>query len=165
MAHNFIISLSVVSVKRLAKILGNPKTFQMVKTANAHYFDKFVGPVTTTVINPEAPQPNGLVDLGGEQFRLASRASLAKFKATNEAYGWDLNAVDPHNGRTVLWIGVQKSKISLVRYLLSKKVNVNIADSNGITPLAKSIMVNNIRIETMLLSHDANPNLGQTVYM
>ena len=117
--------------------------------------------------NPAAPQPNNLVDqLHGQQFRLASRASLAKFRALHEQYQFGLDAVDEHTGRTVLWIAVQKSKVSLVRYLLSKQVNVNTPDaSSGITPLAKSIMVNNIRIATMLLTHAANPNLGQTVYM
>ena len=89
-------------------------------------------------------------------------ASLTKFKSQYQKYLWDLNAKDRVNGRTVLWIAAQKSKTPLVRFLLAKKVDVNLADKNGITPLAKSIMVNNIRTATMLLSHGANPNLGQT---
>lgn len=157
-----------MSAKRLAAVLGSEKTFELLRSASDHYFDKFVGqPDPPEVANPAAPVPSSLVDqLHGQQFRLASRSSLAKFRSLHEQYRFDLDAVDQHTGRNVLWIAVQKSKVSLVRYLLSKKVNVNTPDaSSGITPLAKSIMVNNIRIATMLLTHAANPNLGQTVYM
>jgi len=48
------------------------------------------------------------------------------------------------------------------RYLLSKNVEVNSPDENGITPLAKSVLIGDQRIVQMLLSKGADANIGTT---
>lgn len=166
----------------------------LAKGSLENYFDKFVGNDSPFIKADHFDSSSNSAASSGDlpglvpliepvtkpdrlQFQTASSASLTKFKFLNENNHWDLNRKGPSD-RTVLWIATQKSKHSLVRlvlivrkrlkfifrYLLSKNVEVNSPDENGITPLAKSVLIGDQRIVQMLLSKGADANIGTFRY-
>lgn len=168
------------------------KAIALAKGSLENYFDKFVGNDSPFIKADQFDSSSNSAASSGDlpglvsllepaikpeklQFQTASTASLAKFKFLNENHHWDLNK-QGQSGRTVLWIATQKSKHSLIRfdynlrfdsktnfrYLLSKNVELDTSDENGITPLAKSVLIGDQRTVQMLLSKGADTNIGTT---
>ena len=62
------------------------------------------------------------------------------------------------DGRTLLINAVNYERISIVEYLLEKKVNINVADKMGFTALHFAVQNGNVDIIEMLLENGADVN-------
>ena len=117
------------------------KAIALAKGSLENYFDKFVGNDSPFIKADQFDSSSNSAAASGDlpglvllepatkhdrlQFQTASTASLAKFKFLNEHHHWDLNKKG-HADRTVLWIAVQKSKHSLIRFFPVSDFNVNV---------------------------------------
>jgi hypothetical protein len=101
----------------------------------------------------------------GEVHEAAGKGDLAKVKALAKQSYVSLSSKDG-SGRTPLIVASMSGKLEVVRYLLSRGVDVNAADSGGRTSLYFAAQNNFMSIAKLLISRgarlDVQDSYGQT---
>ncbi len=86
------------------------------------------------------------------------RGDLERVKFLVEAYSPDLEKKDK-KGNSSLILSSSSGHLEIVKYLISKKANINIQDKNGNTPLNLSIQRGHIKATLFLLEKKPNVDL------
>jgi ankyrin repeat protein len=91
-------------------------------------------------------------------FKSCERGDIERVKFLVEAYSPDIEKKDK-KGSTPLLISSASGHLEIVKYLLSKKVNINIQDKLGNTPLNISLQRGHLNIAKFLLENKLNVEL------
>lgn len=87
--------------------------------------------------------------------------NLAKVKEFIEQKGVRVDRRETSVGWSVLHIAAQEGDLEIMRYVLSKKANVNILNNYGNPPLEDAVMANQLEAVRLLLDSGADLSLGQ----
>ena len=72
----------------------------------------------------------------------------------------DINALDENLSRTVLHLAIEQNNFSVVAMLVKdERINLNIKDSDGDTPLTLSVKKANLSMTNLLIDRGADPNI------
>ena len=94
-----------------------------------------------------------------ELIKSCQNGDLKKLIYLIEEYNPDLEKKDLR-GNSPLLVASYSGNIDIVKYLLTKKININITDKNGNTSLLNSITRGHVEISNILLDNNANFRIG-----
>ena len=127
---------------------------ELVKIYNFHTFDS-VGRVVSTKKNPRA---RNYEEKSVQIVKLLLAASLGDKMALETAFigGLDMNMGD-YDNRTALHLACCEGHIGCIKFLIETcKVDMNVKDRWGCTPLEEAKKANNMRIVAILKKHMAS---------
>jgi ankyrin repeat protein len=121
--------------------------------------------IVEIIINFDKDQLNCLSDhLTTPFYEAAANNQLELMKKLVELGKPDVHYINPNSGANAMHFAAINSNVDMINFLLNHKVNLNVMDNRGLTPLQQAVSskVPSIEVIKTLLKNGAEVNDGDT---